>query len=70
MFYYKVEHWDGNETRQESGILSAKDYTEAAGCVAQYYGTEDILSIYIEEWGDFLTEDDLLEGFEKTDVKK
>jgi hypothetical protein len=72
MFYYKVEHWDeiDHETRQESGILAAKDYAHAAGRVAEYYGAENMISMYLEEWEDVLTEDEILEGFEKADVRE
>lgn len=72
MFYYKVDHWDeiDSEARQESGILSAKDYAHAAGRVTEYYGAANIISMYLEEWDDILTEDEVLEGFEKADLKE
>ena len=72
MFYYKAEHWDeiDHEVRQESGILAAKDYGDAAKKVADYYGKDNLISVYLEEWEDVLTEDEVLEGFEKADVKE
>ena len=71
MFYYKIDFWDeiDHEERQESGIMSAKDYAEAAGKVVGYYGASNVIGIYLEEWEDVLTEDEVMEGFERADVK-
>jgi len=71
MFYYQVDFYDSDcERRQESGVLCAKHYGEAAHRVVDYYhGSQNIVSIYIEEWMDILTEDEVIKGFEKADVK-
>ena len=71
MFYYKVNYWDevDSKQREESGLLSAKDYGSAAKKVTDYYGAGNVNSLYLEEWEDVLTEDELMEGFEEADVK-
>jgi hypothetical protein len=72
MFYYKIDYLDeiDGKARQESGILSATDYTQAASRVAEFYGIANIISMYLEKWEDVLTEDEVLEGFEKADLKE
>lgn len=71
MFYYKVSYWDEIDCKQreESGLLSAKDYGSAAKKVTNYYGANNVSSLYLEEWEDVLTEDEVMEGFEEADVK-
>lgn len=74
MFYYQIDFWDevDNKRRQESGILSASSYSNAADRVSRYYATDSInsiVSLYLEEWEDILSEDDLLENFDKADLK-
>lgn len=71
MFYYRVEFWDEIDQRQreESGLLAAKSYGEAATRAAEYYGEKNVSSVYVEEWEDVISEDDVMEGFEKADVK-
>lgn len=74
MFYYQIDFWDetDNKRRQESGILAADSYGKATERVARYYGADSIssiISLYLEEWEDILSEDRLLEGFDKADLK-
>jgi len=71
MFYYQIDFWDeiDNERRQESGILAASTYGKAAERVTRYYGADSVISLYLEEWEDILSEDDLLDQFEKADLK-
>lgn len=71
MFYYKVNYWDAidQKSRCESGILAAKTYGEAADRLVSYYGASEISDVYLCEWEDVLTEDEIMEGFEELDVK-
>lgn len=71
MFYYQIDFWDeiDNERRQESGLLAATSYSKATERVTRYYGADSVISLYLEEWEDILTEDDLLDQFEKADLK-
>ena len=71
MFYYKVTYWDSvtQDEKTESGILAAKDYSMAANKVTDAYGADSICSLYLEQWDDVISEDEVMEGFERADVK-
>lgn len=71
MFYFKVDVLDplnNYDRKQESGILAAKGYIEAMKRVMDGYGDYEIVSVYLEEWEDLLTEDEVMEGFEAADL--
>ena len=72
MFYYKVKCYDEIDYKEtnESGIVAAKDYNEAMSKIDEYYGIQNIVSVYIEEWEDILTEDNVMIGFNKCDVEE
>ena len=72
MYYYKIDYFDDvdNKRRKESGITGAKCYGDAFEKVANYYGHDNVNGIYLEEWEDPLTEDTLMEEFERADVKE
>ena len=50
-------------------MIAAKTYGEAADRLVNYYGASEVSDIYLCEWEDILTEDEILEGFEELDVK-
>lgn len=66
MFKYQADFWDEVDqvSKTEQGLIAAADYGEAAEKVVTYYGKSNIVSIYLEEWDDVLTEDEVLEGFQ------
>ena len=65
MFKYQVDFWDefNKISTTEQGLTSAISYGEAAEKITDFYGKDNIYSIYIEAWGNILTKDDILEGF-------
>lgn len=68
MFYFCVEYVDNDgDIRQDSGILTADSYQLATARLSKYYGEKCLVSLYIEEWDNLLTEDEVLEGFEAAD---
>ena len=70
MFYYCVDYWDlvENEPRQEAGLLANATYKDAAEKVIEFYGKENVTSVYLEEWDDPLVEDEAIDKL--TDKKK
>ena len=66
MFYYHIEFWDDedNVMKKESGLVGATSYNEAMEKVTDYFCSEHIYSITIDEWENILSEDEILEGFE------
>ena len=49
--YYEVEFYlDDNKEYKEGGFLFAKDLAEAAKEIQTFYGTDEIINLYIEMW--------------------
>lgn len=68
MFYFKVDYMDFEDKRhQASGILAATGYIEAMKKVVDNY--DNLISVYLEEWEDLLTEDLLLDSLEIADTR-
>lgn len=61
MFYYKIQFVDSDEPRviDESGVVSAGVYKEAAERLAEYYGEKEIVSMTLEAWEDIVTIDEI-----------
>ena len=66
MYKFQVNYWDEDDrkSKDEQGLVSAKNYGAAAERVVEYYGAANVSSVYLEEWEDILIEDDVLEGFQ------
>ena len=66
MYKFQVNYWDEDDqkSKDEQGLVSAKNYGAAAEQVVQYYGAANVSSVYLEEWDDILIEDEVLEGFQ------
>jgi hypothetical protein len=68
MFYFKVDYLDfENKRHKESGILAAAGYIEAMKQVVGNY--DKLISVYLEEWENFLTEDELIDSLEIADTR-
>ena len=49
--FYEVEFYlDDNKEYKEGGFLFAKDLAEAAKEIQTFYGTDEIINLYIEMW--------------------
>lgn len=67
MYYYVVEYWDNldQESRTDSGVISAENYSAAAGKVEEYYGSENVVELKLSELVEkILPEDELMDIFE------
>ena len=66
MYKFQVNYWDEDDrkSKDEQGLVSAKNYGAAAERVVEYYGAANVSSVYLEEWEDILIDDDVLEGFQ------
>ena len=66
MYYYVVEYWDNldQESRTESGVISAKNYSAAADKVEEYYGSEYVVELKLSKLEEILSEDELMDMFE------
>lgn len=64
MFYYIVEYWDNDEQKnvQESGLVGATNYSEAAERLTKYFGSH-LSSMKLIEWETVLCEEEILDGF-------
>ena len=65
MFYYKIDYLDEitEEINVEQGITSGATYSEAANELTQYYGEDNIISIYFSALDSVLNEDEILDMF-------
>ena len=68
MFYkYKVKYWNPNETREEndSGLVHASNYGNAATRLVAYFGEEYIIDMYLCEWDceNVISRDEIELGF-------
>lgn len=66
MYYYVVEYWDNldQESRTDSGVLSAVNYSTAADKVEEYYGSEYVVELKLSKLEEILSEDELMDMFE------
>lgn len=66
MYYYVIEYWDNldQESRTDSGVISAENYSAAAGKVEEYYGSENIDELKLSKLEEILSEDELMDMFE------
>lgn len=66
MYYYVVEYWDNldQESRTDSGVLSAENYSAAADKVEEYYGSGYIVELKLSSLEEILSEDELMDMFE------
>lgn len=66
MYYYVVEYWDNldQESRTDSGVLSAENYSAAADKVEEYYGSEHVVELKLSKLEEILSEDELMDMFE------
>lgn len=67
MFHYTVDFWDDEikESQQETGIVGATTYSEAAQRISDYYGADNIVTISMTQWEDLITTDDLIQEIAK-----
>ncbi len=67
MFRYKTTWVDDTieEVTTESGIVTGKDYGEAANRVVAFYGKERVITIALTELVDILTEDNIIDEFKE-----
>lgn len=66
MYYYVVEYWDNldQESRIDSGVISAENYSAAADKVEEYYGSEGVVELKLSKLEEILSEDELMDMFE------
>lgn len=66
MYYYVVEYWDNldQESRTDSGVVSAENYSAAANKVEEYYGSEFVDKLKLSKLEEILSEDELMDMFE------
>lgn len=66
MYYYVVEYWDNldQESRTDSGVISAENYSAAANEVEEYYGSEYVVELKLSKLEEILSEDELIDMFE------
>lgn len=66
MYYYIVEYWDNldQESRTESGVVSAENCSAAANKVEEYYGSEYVVELKLSKLEEILSEDELMDMFE------
>ena len=66
MYYYVVEYWDNldQESRTDSGVVSAENYSTAADKVEEYYGSDDVVELKLSKLEEILSEDELMDMFE------
>lgn len=66
MYYYVVEYWDNldQESRIDSGVISAENYSAAANKVEEYYGSENVVELKFSKLEEILSEDELMDIFE------
>jgi len=70
MYYYLVDFLDEDyNEHKESGLIGAQSYSTATAQVTDFYGEGNIISLYLEQWNDVVTEDEVLDGFEEADVR-
>lgn len=65
MYYYVVEYWDNfdQESRTDSGVISAENYSAAASKVEEYYGSEYVVELKLSKLEEILSEDELMDMF-------
>ena len=66
MYYYVVEYWDDldQESRTDSGVISAENYSAAANKVEEYYDSGYIVELKLSRLEEILSEDELMDMFE------
>ena len=66
MYYYVVEYWDNldQESRTDSGVISAENYSAAADKVEEYQGSEYVVELKLSKLEEILSEDELMDMFE------
>lgn len=67
MFHYTVDFWDDKikESQQETGLVGAATYSEAAQQISDYYGADNIVTMSMTQWEDLVTTDDLMQEIAK-----